>query len=301
MQKGPLIPTLSLAAGIATSAACQVPWWCGIFPIAIAVTLYSLILKASKDPVASIRFGKWHIIWVILLFAGIGVLDESLNRPLTLQNAFGRNIPETLYCEVTGIQTKTYGERIDVIIDGTNGAKARIRSGVTEISPGDIIIIPSMYLKHISSDTTKTGIRLQPMLKAKGIIYTCILNPKQIKIAGKSSGLRYFFIDIREKIEREIERSHLNKTTADFLKAILMGDKAGLDESARLTFANGGMAHMLALSGMHIGILAGLLLLLMWPIKLTGHYKLVYAAALILLWAYIAVTGMAYSSVRAGI
>ena len=56
---------------------------------------------------------------------------------------------------------------------------------------------------------------------------------------------------------------------------------------------------MLALSGLHIGILAGFLILIMMPIKLAGRYKWGYMIALVILWLYVALTGFAYSSVRA--
>ena len=300
MHRGPLIPMLALAAGIAISNAFEMAWWCGIIPIAIAITLYLYILRMSSDPVSSYRVGKWHIAWVILLFTGTGMTDESLSRPMPIEEAYGIDaIPEELYGEVTGVLTKTYGERIDVIIEGTNGAKARIRTGVTELSPGDIIKIPSGRIRHISADTTETGKKIEPMLKAAGIMYSGWISPSRIETEGRSRNPVYIFTDIREEIEGAIERSHLSKHTADFLKAILLGDKSGLDEQTRLTFANGGMAHILALSGLHIGILAGFLLMLMWPLKLAGRYKWGYMLALLILWLYVAITGFAYSSVRA--
>ncbi|MDE6380166.1 MAG: ComEC/Rec2 family competence protein [Muribaculaceae bacterium] len=299
MQRGPLIPTIALASGIAASAASGAAWWCGCIPIAIAISIYLYILNASKDPTLTFRLGKWHIVWVALLFSGIGLTDESLNRPLSLEEAFGENVPDSLYCEVTSVLTKTYGDRIDAVIEGTNGAKARIRSGATDVSAGDIIKIPTRFLRKLSTDTTETGRRITPMLKASGILYSGRIFSNGIKIADRSSDPRYFFIRIRERIEIDIEKSHIEKETADFLKAILMGDKTGLDEQTRMTFANGGMAHMLALSGLHIGILAGFLIILMWPAKLIGRYKWGYAIAILILWLYVAVTGMAYSSVRA--
>lgn len=299
MQKGPLIATLSLASGIAMSTIFGLSWWCGVIPIAVSLIVYLCFLKSQKDPVAAFRIGKWHVVWVVILFFGIGLTDESLNHPETLDIAFGRNIPDSLCCEVTSVLTKTYGDRIDIVIEGTNGAKARIRSGNTQISPGDVIKIQSCHLKEISSDTTEIGQRIQPMLRASGILYTGQIAPAGLDIVGRSSNPRYFFTDIRETIEANIERSHLSKSTADFLNAIMMGDKTGLDEQTRMTFANGGMAHMLALSGLHIGILAGFLILLMWPLKLIGHYKWGYVIALCVLWIYVALTGMSYSSVRA--
>lgn len=299
MLKGPLIPVLSLAGGITFSKVLELPWWCGSVPIALAVLLYLYLQKSSTDPVSSFRVGKWHLLWVMLLFLGIGITDESLSRPNTLENSFGNKIPEYLYCEVTGILTKTYGERVDAIIEGTNGARVRIRTGVTEISTGDIIKIPSNRLNDVAADTTEIGRKIMPMMMASGILYCGWISPKRIEVVGRSKNLRYIFIDIRENIETRIERSHISKSTADFLKAILMGDKTGLDEQTRLTFAQGGMAHMLALSGLHIGIIAGFLILLMMPIKLAGRYKWSYILALVVLWLYVALTGFAYSSVRA--
>ncbi len=299
MHKGPLIPTLALVAGILVSYIVRLPWWIGVIPIMTAIGLYLCILGVSKNPVMAFRAGRWHIMWVILLFMGVGLIDESLSRPLSLNQAYGRQLPNYIYGEVSGVLTKTYGDRIDILIDGTNGAKARIRSGATNVSPGDIVRIPVKYLNEISKDTTEIGQRLQPMMHAAGILYTGRIVPKDIIVIGRIQGLRYFFLNLRECVELSIERSHLNKSTSDFLNAILMGDKTGLNEKTRLTFANGGMAHMLALSGLHIGILAGFILFLMWPIKLVGKYKWAYAVSLGLLWLYVAVTGMSYSSVRA--
>lgn len=301
MKTGPLIPTLAFGVGIAFSYFADLPWWAGIIPIAAALALYLFILHASKNPVEAFRIGKWHMVWVMALFFGIGITDESLSRPISLDEEFEGSVPDSIICEVTGILTKTYGDRIDVVIYGTNGAKGRIRSGVTDFSPGDIIRISSNRLHEVSSDTTDTGRRIAQMLKASGIMYSGRIAPIHLVPAGRSSNPKYLFTGLREKTERAIERSQLKKPTADFLKAILMGDKTGLDDQTRLTFANGGMAHMLALSGLHIGIIAGFLMLLVWPLKLMGRYKWGYATAIVVLWIYVALTGMAYSSVRAAI
>ncbi len=297
MQKGPLIPMLSLAGGITLSKVLMIPWWIGVFPIACAIGLYLFLIKKSSDPVAAFRAGKWHVAWVILLFVGIGLTNESLSRPVSIEEICEGE--DSLYCEVTGVLTKTYGERIDAVIEGTNGAKVRIRTGVTEVSSGDIIKIPATCVKHVASDTSSIGRKIMPMMKSAGILYSGWISPKHIEVVGQTKGIRYFFNDIREYIETCIERSHLSKQTADFLKAIIMGDKTGLDEETRLTFANGGLAHILALSGLHIGILAGFLIMMMLPFKLLGHYKWGYLISIVILWLFVAVTGFAYSSVRA--
>lgn len=298
-RNGPLIPALSLAAGIAASATANAPWWAGTFPVTIAITVYAIIMHSSGNPVKAFRLNRYHPIWILFLFLGIGMIDEALSRPVTIEEGYGGEMPSHVRCEVRDILSKTYGDRIEVEISGTNGARARIISGVTELSPGDIIFIPSALLKSIDSDTTETARKIAPMLKARGIFYSGMIPPKYIVTEGESHSPRYFFINLRQQIETKIEKSHLDRRTADFLKAILMGDKNGLDENTRLTFANGGTAHMLALSGLHLAIIAGFLLTLMWPARFAGKYKWGYAAAIVFLWIYVLLTGMSNSSVRA--
>ncbi|MDE7096899.1 MAG: ComEC/Rec2 family competence protein, partial [Muribaculaceae bacterium] len=89
------------------------------------------------------------------------------------------------------------------------------------------------------------------------------------------------------------------KESSEFINALLQAEKPPLVENTRLTFAHGGTAHMLALSGLHLGILAALLILILSPIRFLGKYKWSYAAAIVILWMYVLITGMSHSSVRA--
>lgn len=296
MTRNPsLIPTLALATGIALSSGIGIAWWCGIIPITSAIGLYILILNKSGNPVATFKLGKWHIMWTAILFLGIGMLDESLSRPTGIANPR----PEYVECEVREIQAKTYGDRIELLIKGTNGTKAQIRTGITDLRIGNIVNIPARRLIETAKDTSIYVSRIAPMLKAKGVMYTGWIPRGNIVTTGHSRALRYRVCDLREYIETAIERSSLDKPTADFLNAILMGDKNGLDDSIRVTFANGGTAHMLALSGLHLGIIASLFMWIMLPLRAAGRYKWGYGVAIIALWAYVIITGMSPSSVRA--
>lgn len=296
MTRNPsLTPAIALSAGIATSYALSLQWWCGFMPIILAIGIYIAILMKSGNPVMAYRLGKWHTAWTAILFLGIGIIDESMSRPTAIPSPQ----PDKVECEVTGILSKTYGDRLDLLIKGTNGAKAQIRTGVTVLDIGDIVEIPTRRLVETDKDTSSFGRRSAPMLKAKGVMYTGRIPVREIVAKGHSGSLRYQVSDLREHIETEIERSSLGKPASDFLNAILMGDKTGLDDSVRITFANGGTAHMLALSGLHMGILAALLLWMMFPFRAAGKYKWGYGVAIIVLWAYVVVTGMSPSSVRA--
>lgn len=83
------------------------------------------------------------------------------------------------------------------------------------------------------------------------------------------------------------------------LKALLLGEKGDLSTEIKDQFANAGAMHLLAVSGLHIGIIAFLLLFLFEQFprvlsSLTAHILVV-----IILWIYAILTGLSPSVTRA--
>ncbi|MAG94227.1 MAG: hypothetical protein CMJ48_10805 [Planctomycetaceae bacterium] len=63
---------------------------------------------------------------------------------------------------------------------------------------------------------------------------------------------------LRERCESLLDR-HLTEENSVIAKAMLLGDRSNLPEDVRRAFAESGTLHFLAVSGLHVGILAGLL------------------------------------------
>lgn len=51
--------------------------------------------------------------------------------------------------------------------------------------------------------------------------------------------------------------TRLNSHSATILRALIIGETSGIDKELRKTFARAGVAHVLAISGLHIGLVAG--------------------------------------------
>lgn len=93
------------------------------------------------------------------------------------------------------------------------------------------------------------------------------------------------------------------ENAAGFYAALLFGDKSGLDESMRDSFARAGVVHILAVSGLHVGIVDGLLGLLL-PISIfkrrwSRWIRLLLITAV--LWLFVGLTGAGTSVVRAAL
>jgi competence protein ComEC len=92
-------------------------------------------------------------------------------------------------------------------------------------------------------------------------------------------------------------------TQGAIAEALLLGRRERVDPALRDRFARAGMAHLLAISGMHVGLIAGLLLLAgQWVRRLLGLPRRAPVwLAIGGILAYLLVIGAPSSAVRAGI
>ena len=97
-----------------------------------------------------------------------------------------------------------------------------------------------------------------------------------------------------------LEESNLSSSTKQLLKALVLGDKTALDGDLREGFAQAGLAHLLAISGLHIGLLMLLFRFLLWPLQLLPKGKqMLSICVIIMLWAYAFFVGASPSVLRA--
>lgn len=82
-------------------------------------------------------------------------------------------------------------------------------------------------------------------------IYSETKSPLEEKIEDWGSRARSF-------MQRRLEESIENEEDRAIANAILLGDKSRLDRKTKEAFRNAGISHTLALSGMHVGIIWGI-------------------------------------------
>lgn len=86
---------------------------------------------------------------------------------------------------------------------------------------------------------------------------------------------------------------------AALTEALLLAERSGLEPELRRAFARSGAAHLLAISGFHVGVLAGWVLLLLRSLGLS-HARAAAGAA-VGVWLYVALLGFPTSAVRAAL
>lgn len=107
---------------------------------------------------------------------------------------------------------------------------------------------------------------------------------------------------VQSALTARLEKSGVSSRTLALCSALVVGRKDGLKRETRQAYNRAGAGHLLALSGMHLGIIYGLMYLVF--IRLVRFSKWRWHAlplVLLALWGYTLVAGMPISLVRAAL
>lgn len=101
-------------------------------------------------------------------------------------------------------------------------------------------------------------------------------------------------------LSERIEQIGTEPESVALMQALTLGDKSGIDRELRSDYNRTGTAHMLAVSGLHVGIIFMVLSYLLGWIKLFPRGLVIYCCVVVcLLWGYAAITGFSPSVMRA--
>lgn len=138
-------------------------------------------------------------------------------------------------------------------------------------------------------------------LKRRGILYSEHVDIKYVYRLGHGRTLNSIMANYRHTLQQRVFSTSLSDRCQEFIVALILGDKNFIDTETREQFAQAGVAHILALSGLHVGIIAALLWWLLVPLDFIGMKKVRLVFTVILVVAYAVFTGAAPSVVRSAI
>ena len=118
----------------------------------------------------------------------------------------------------------------------------------------------------------------------------------RLAILDDAKNFNQYSKNFADKIEERID-SLFYPDVSGVVKAILVGNKSDLDKNVRDVFSLSGTAHILAVSGLHVGIIAGILMLFLSGLE---NRKVKFVIFSVLIFGYAAITGFCPSVMRAG-
>lgn len=288
-----LLPALPPAAGMMCGIVVQHYSHSCIWPLAAAALAAVLFFRSLHIPafaLAGLCSG-----WIIASFAG------------------AQTPPADAECEntaVLGIVHEVHQGRASIsytiLVDMTGPdslrsckpflASATVSGFDTNISKGDTITARCSLLqlprRHYMPAVSETD----EYLLSKGIT-AHLLQPEIIaRKASHDKGQ-----NLRDRLASALLGSAMSEQSAAIVCAIVLGDSSALDPELLESYRGAGLAHILALSGLHVGILLMLTGIVLMPLRLSGLRAAYPVCAVILLWLYVLFTGMPASVVRAAV
>ena len=278
-----------------------------LFSIIILLTLISIISFVKQWDITT------ALLFLIIFL--IGILNYNLNSNPIGANHIANFIEDKKLTIICTVLDKEYYP---------NPEKISLKVKVDQIERGDYsirtqgLILVNTYLDDCPyeyGDVLKIKGKLEKPIRQKNFgefdyelylarekifTYLNIWQEKDIKKIGEddSNFLVSFSLSARDKI-KEITKQTLPPPYNYLLIGMLLGEKGFIPPDLKEVFAEAGVMHILAVSGLHVGIIAMALLVFLSILRLPKKLKLL--TLILILIIYASITGFRPSVLRATI
>ncbi len=174
-------------------------------------------------------------------------------------------------------------------------------SGASALRYGDRILINTSVNK-LRGPQNPFEFDYRDFLNLKAIYAQAYADSTSWKLVSTGHGwaMLRFAKNVRRYFLKVLDTWNLPESQAAISKALLLGYRYDIDDNTLKAYASAGAMHVLAVSGLHVGIvytMAGYLLFFLMRIKRGAIIKSIIL--ILLLWMFALITGMSASVVRA--
>lgn len=139
---------------------------------------------------------------------------------------------------------------------------------LVHIRPGDRVEILGQLSMSVPATTTTAAnfgrTHGRSFSREQELPVLRVSHPQAVRLLESGERWEWQLARFRERLRRTVQMQfvhHLSSESAILASALLLGDRSQLSNDMRTRFAESGTIHLLAISGLHVGILAGLVLL----------------------------------------
>ena len=281
-----------------------------VFPFLLTFILLSILgfILVKQKRTIGMSFG----IIAALITACLGVLIAGLARPNNTNNHYSNittSEPESWKLKITEVlKSSTFSERYIAEVAEYNSYKAsgKIILSIAIDSTGKkfqvddelVVLAPKVEIKpplnphqfNYKNYMLKQGIYHQ--LKLNVYNHTVNENP--------SRTIRGYAASLRQNIIAKLEQANFGNAEIGIIQALFLGQRDTISADTYTDYKNAGAVHILAVSGLHIGIILLFLEFVLRPIELLARGKTIKLLLIVLLlWGFAYLAGLSASVVRA--
>lgn len=171
---------------------------------------------------------------------------------------------------------------------------------------GDVLLVETQVRRGGKSGKFDYGL----YLRRQGIVGTCWALRRNWQLIGHEDdmGLKGLAKRSQYFLYQQYRKMGIEGQELGIISALTLGYREDLDKEVQRAFSASGAMHVLAVSGLHTGIVWGIV---MWILTLGGLYKplwedkfrrwLLNISTIVLIWAYAFLTGLSPSVMRSAL
>lgn len=291
------------------------PAWPSALTLALGLVLLLPGLRSLKH--GAVWFGVAWSLWIFLAgWAWVRQADPLTRQDHWLKSGFSPNADTSWEGAIRDIRTSEHWVRLRVALDRWAPDDTTAPQSITgpllvylpivevqdRIFPGDRIALQGKP-RPIAPPLDPKGFDWRFHQRVHGVTHQVFLYDGDWKIAAPAVPSLYGRFQRWRLRFGEILDGYLSHPQARQLaRAIILGDRDEFSDALNEAYQASGAVHVLAVSGLHVGLVAGMVMgLLGLFLRRKRQFPLRAILATALVWAYVALTGAADSAVRAGV
>lgn len=297
------IPVLRIVVPLAVGILVHGWWHCWWAPLAIiiaAIAFYLWLQVKSRTPQGRLRWRAFYILPLAMAAMALGWLAAVVHCPPHLNESqlTGRNLTG----RITGVEYTDFSMRLSVdildddvppchVLVSTRGCDYTMRAG-------DIITWPAALDEVGTMGNPDEMDYARFLLHNQGVRYQQHLPVGQLKKNGHSPTVMSRLANYRRHLQQLVFDSQLSPGAQRFVVALLLGNSHLIDKATRQEFSAAGVAHVLALSGLHVGFISLIIWLLLFPLDYLRLKRVRLGITLAAIITFAVFTGLSPSVVR---
>ena len=275
-------------------------WWSPLVLIALSVVGYMVLISKSKTPQERLCWRQFFILPISICALALGWLCAGIHCPhqLTEDQRTGR----TPIGRVADLDYTDFSMRLTIDVLDKELPRCRVlvstRGCDYTMQAGDLVTWQAGLDEVGNLGNPGEMDYAHYLLDSKAIRYQQHLPVGQVVRAGQSPTLLTRLANVRRRLQLQVYNSQVSPAVQQFVVALLLGDSGAIDKSTRQEFSAAGVAHVLALSGLHVGFIALIIWWLLFPLDYLRLKKLRLVITLAGIALFATFTGLSPSVVR---
>jgi len=303
--------TLCLILGIVIAHYFKIEFYTVLYStigLALCVGVYWLVLKSKISRTS--YFG----LLVYICMIGVGataynIQDETLQE----QHYTNLNTSEALSKSVTfkvreRLKPDLYNDKYIVSLISYHEEKASgklliniKRDSLTKGLAVDDVFFTSALLRKVQKPLNPYQFDYNNYLKLRQVYHQIYLEPSDLLLLSNSKTTIYGFADeLRTTINTKLISAGFKAGALSIINALLLGQRQDIDKSIYNDYVNSGTIHILAVSGLHVGIILLILNFIFKPLTYLKYGNYLRPVIIVtLLWSFAIIAGLSPSVTRA--